>query len=79
MARRSAFNNSQTRSKQIVKDGQNVDTEEEKATSADYKAPVDASKKGHSGEKVMTGPRGVKYYINRNGNKTYLTNYNRLS
>ena len=46
---------------------------EEKATPADYKAPVDPSQKGPNGEKVMTGPRGGKYYINKNGNKTYLS------
>ena len=46
---------------------------EEKATPADYKAPVDPSKKGPNGEKVMTGPRGGKYYINKNGNKTYVS------
>ncbi|GAB3490944.1 hypothetical protein GCM10027341_03320 [Spirosoma knui] len=46
---------------------------EEKATPADYKAPVDKSQKGPSGEVVYTGPRGGKYYINKNGNKTYLS------
>ena len=46
---------------------------EEKASPADYKAPVDRSMKGPNDEKVMTGPRGGKYYINKNGNKTYLS------
>lgn len=46
---------------------------EEKATPADYKAPVDRSMKGPNGESVMTGPRGGKYYINKNGNKTYVS------
>lgn len=27
----------------------------------------------YNGKKVYTGPRGGKYYINSNGNKTYLT------
>lgn len=46
---------------------------EEKASPADYKAPVDRSSKGPNGEVVRTGPRGGKYYINKNGNKTYLS------
>lgn len=45
----------------------------QKATSADYKAPVDKTQKGPNGEVVYTGDRGGKYYINRNGNKTYLS------
>ncbi|WP_288425129.1 hypothetical protein [uncultured Spirosoma sp.] len=45
---------------------------EEKATPADYKAPVDKSMKGPNGEAVMTGPRGGKFYINKKGNKAYL-------
>lgn len=45
----------------------------EKATPADYKAPVVKSEKGPNGEVVYTGERGGKYYINKNGNKTYLS------
>lgn len=26
----------------------------------------------YNGHKIITGPRGGKYYINRNGNKTYI-------
>ena len=26
----------------------------------------------YKGKKVFTGPRGGKYYINKNGNKTYI-------
>jgi colicin import membrane protein len=26
----------------------------------------------YNGKKVFTGPRGGKYYINKNGNKTYI-------
>ena len=44
-----------------------------KATPADYKAPVDKVQKGPNGEAVHTGERGGKYYINKNGNKTYLS------
>lgn len=44
-----------------------------KATSADYKAPVDKQQKGPNGEVIYTGERGGKYYINKNGNKTYLS------
>jgi len=46
---------------------------EEKASPADYQAPVDKSQKGPNGEVVHTGARGGKYYINKNGNKTYLS------
>ncbi|WP_343023392.1 hypothetical protein [Flavobacterium sp. PL12] len=28
----------------------------------------------YNGRKVYTGPRGGKYYINKNGNKTYIQN-----
>jgi len=45
---------------------------EEKATAADYKAPVDKSQKGPNGEAVYTGPRGGKYYITKAGGKKYL-------
>lgn len=45
----------------------------EKATSADYKAPIDKVQKGPNGEAVHIGERGGKYYINKNGNKTYLS------
>ena len=45
----------------------------EKATPADYKAPVDKSQHGPNGEIIYTGARGAKYYINKNGNKTYLS------
>lgn len=44
-----------------------------KATSADYSAPVVKSLKGPNGEVVHTGEKGGKYYINKNGNKTYLS------
>jgi len=33
---------------------------------------VDNTVKGPQGQPVMTGPRGGKYYINKNGKKTYL-------
>ena len=46
---------------------------EKKATPADYTAPVEKSLKGPHGEVVHTGEKGAKYYINKNGNKTYLS------
>ena len=45
----------------------------EKATPADYKNPIDKAQHGPNGEEVHTGTRGGKYYINKNGNKTYLS------
>lgn len=48
----------------------------QKATSEDYKAPVDKVLKGPKGEVVRTGERGAKFYINKNGNKTYLSSNN---
>lgn len=45
----------------------------EGAPPADYKAPVAKVLKGPNGEVVRTGERGAKYYINKNGNKTYLS------
>ena len=44
-----------------------------KATPADYKTPVDKVLKCPHGEVVHEGERGGKYYINKNGNKTYLS------
>lgn len=44
-----------------------------RATPADYAAPVDKVLKGPNGETVHTGERGAKFYINKNGNKTYLS------
>ncbi|MBD2755773.1 hypothetical protein [Spirosoma validum] len=45
----------------------------EKATPADYKTPIDKSQHGPNGEAIHAGARGGKYYINKNGNKTYLS------
>lgn len=45
----------------------------QKATAADYQTPVDKTLKGPNGELVHTGERGGKFYINKNGNKTYLS------
>lgn len=45
----------------------------ERATTANYRAPVEKKLKGPNGEVVHTGERGAKYYINKNGNKTYLS------
>ena len=59
--------------KKTAKADMKVARKEVKATPADYKAPIDRSMKGPNGEQVMTGPRSGKYYINKNGNKTYLS------
>lgn len=53
--------------------GGNTTQKEVKATPADYRAPVVKTQKGPNGEVVYTGERGGKYYINKNGNKTYLS------
>ena len=45
----------------------------EKASPADYQTPIDKTKQGPNGEVVHTGARGGYYYINKNGNKTYLS------
>ena len=45
----------------------------QEATPADYQTPVDKRQKGPHGEVVHTGERGGKFYINKNGNKTYLS------
>ena len=45
----------------------------QKASPADYKSPVDKTQHGPNGEVIYTGARGAKYYINKNGNKTYLS------
>ena len=44
-----------------------------KVTTADAKTPVVKVLKGPNGEAVHEGERGGKYYINKNGNKTYLS------
>ena len=43
-----------------------------KSTATKSADAVDASLHGPHNEPVMTGPRGGKYYINKNGNRTYL-------
>lgn len=48
-------------------------SQSQKATAADYQTPVDKKLKGPNGEIVHTGERGGKFYINKNGNKTYLS------
>lgn len=48
-------------------------SQSQKATPADYQTPVDKTRKGPNGELVHTGERGGKFYINKNGNKTYLS------
>lgn len=35
--------------------------------------PTEKKLKGPNGEEVLTGERGAKYYINKNGHRTYLS------
>lgn len=44
-----------------------------KAKAKIYKSKTPTAKAGeyYNGHKIITGPRGCKYYINKNGNKTY--------
>ncbi|WP_448634830.1 hypothetical protein [Pedobacter panaciterrae] len=42
------------------------------AANKDYKPTVDRTLKGPNSEVIYTSPRGGKYYINKNGNKTYI-------
>jgi len=44
--------------------------EEKNKTTGEKK--VATEKKTTSGKTIYTGPRGGKYYINKNGNKTYI-------
>jgi colicin import membrane protein len=37
------------------------------------KKVTDKATETYNGKKVYTGPKGGKYYINSNGNKTYIT------
>ena len=50
-----------------------TETSAQKATPADYQSPIDKKQKGPHGEVVHSGERGGKFYINKNGNKTYLS------
>ena len=45
----------------------------QKATPDDYKTPAIKPPKGPNGEAVRVGERGGKYYINKNGKRTYLS------
>ena len=49
------------------------DAKFQKATPDAYKTPVVKSQKGPNGEAVRVGERGGKYYINKNGKRTYLS------
>jgi hypothetical protein len=49
------------------------DNQLQKGGSADDKPPVNKVLKGPNGEVVRTGERGGKYYINKNGSRTYLS------
>lgn len=43
-----------------------------KVETAKAKVADKASGEYYNGKKVYTGPKGGKYYINKNGNKTYI-------
>lgn len=52
------------------------ETEDLKETALSKAAEKKVSDKAtgtYKGKKVYTGPRGGKYYINKNGNKTYIS------
>lgn len=53
--------------------GTTLPTDRSKTTTANYNTPVVKTPKGPNGEVVRTGERGGKYYINKNGQKTYLS------
>lgn len=61
------------RAAKAEKRDQQLTDKPQKASPADYKTPVDKVRKGPHGEVVHEGERGGKYYINKNGNKTYLS------
>lgn len=61
------------RAAKVEKRDQQLTDKPQKASPADYKTPVDKVLKGPHGEVVHEGERGGKYYINTNGNKTYLS------
>ena len=43
------------------------------ASKAAEKKVADKVTGEYKGKKVFTGPRGGRYYINKNGNKTYIS------
>ena len=57
-----------------IKDEGKSATRKVKEVSSNEKAPKTPDKVTgqYNGKKVYTGPRGGKYYINKNGNKTYI-------
>ena len=68
----------ETKANNIKKEVPTAKTETKKAVTkikeTSEKAPKVADKitGEYNGKKVYTGPRGGKYYINKNGNKTYI-------
>lgn len=48
-------------------------TNQSKQTTANYQKPAAKTLKGPNGEEIHIGERGGKYYINKNGQKTYLS------
>ena len=49
------------------------DLKETALSKAAEKKVTDKATGTYKGKKVYTGPRGGKYYINKNGNKTYIS------
>lgn len=45
---------------------------EERKSTYDYSTPAYSPSINNPAHSIQTGPRGGKYYINKNGNKTYI-------
>lgn len=69
-------NNATERGKEKLAEGKAKAQKEVKERVSKEKAPKNNQDKvtgSYKGKKVFTGPRGGKYYINKNGNKTYIS------
>lgn len=69
-------NNATERGKEKLAEGKAKAQKEVKERESKEKAPKNNKDKvtgSYKGKKVFTGPRGGKYYINKNGNKTYIS------
>lgn len=61
-----------TKAKKLTPAEEKEDMKETAASKAEEKKVKDKATGSYKGKKVFTGPRGGKYYINKNGNKTYI-------
>lgn len=53
--------------------GQKTETKRKKTETKSVKSSYRIeNEEYYNGHKILTGPRGGKYYINKNGNKTYI-------